>query len=174
MPTISHRQAKQQLSDGQHIAPPHSHLRCRRVSTKWPCSLPRQGSGTAFHTPSYHPTLPAQECDQQRHSPEGPWILHRRHPMLHTQRGRLVSFPVISGQKSHGLDEQLSVLGSHALMKAFLYSFNPHSVMNKPELDHDTSTQSLGKCTTRLLPPESVQAPFSQKAALQTAQLQAY
>ena len=43
----------------------------------------------------------------------------------------------------------------------------------KLELDHDTSTQSLGECTISLLPPESVQAPSSLKAALQTAQLQA-
>ena len=28
------------------------------------------------------------------------------------------------------MDEQLSVLGLHALTKALLYSFNPHSVMN--------------------------------------------
>ena len=39
-------------------------------------------------------------------------------------------FPAISSQKSHSLDEQLSVLESHVLMKAFPYSFNPHSVMD--------------------------------------------
>ena len=58
-------------------------------------------------------------------------------------------FPAITGQKSHGMDEEVCVLRSHVLTKAFLYSLSPHCVMGlsaEPELNHDTSTQSLGKC----------------------------